>query len=128
MLHVHLSHLADRKLTLLLDYIESEWSKNVRDRFLEDMLDSFNRIAHHPESCPKSSEFPNLYKCVVSEQTSYFYRINISDIEIITVFDNRQDPISIATILEEQADEHPLEKAYTEISQKHRASLDKLAD
>jgi hypothetical protein len=92
------------------------------------MLDSFNRIAHHPESCPKSSEFPNLYKCVVSEQTSYFYRINFSDIEIITVFDNRQDPISIATILEEQADEHPLEKAYTGISQKHRASLDKLAD
>jgi hypothetical protein len=91
------------------------------------MVNSFTRISHHPESCPKSSEFPNLYKCVVTEQTSYFYRIINNDIEIITVFDNRQDPTSIALVLEEQADEHPIKKAYPEISQKHRKSLDKLA-
>lgn len=96
MLNVYLSPLADRKLALLLDYLESEWSKNVRDQFLEKILTSFRRVAHHPESCSESKEFPNLYKCVVTEQTSYFYRINSNEIEIITVIDNRQDPESVA--------------------------------
>jgi len=47
-----------------------------------------------PDSCPKSSEFDNLYKCVVTKQTTFYYRIleEKNEIEIITVFDTRQNP------------------------------------
>ncbi len=100
MLKVYLSPLAEKKLSLLLDYIENEWAKKERDDFFEKILDSFNRVAIHPESCSKSQTFPDLFKCVVSKQTSFFYRYNSTDLEIITIFDNRQDPQKVKTELE----------------------------
>lgn len=35
-----------------------------------------------------------LYKCIVTKQTTFFYRINMKEkeIEIITFFDTRQNP------------------------------------
>ncbi|WP_442845354.1 hypothetical protein [Leeuwenhoekiella sp. H156] len=52
------------------------------------------QISINPESCPKSNEFGGIYKCVVSKQTSFYYRIlfNRREIEIITIFDTRQNP------------------------------------
>ena len=100
MLKVYLSPLAEKKLSLLLEHIEYEWAKKERDDFLEKIVNSFNRVANHPESSPKSQTFPDLFKCVVSKQTSFFYRFNSDDLEIITVFDNRQDPKKIETEIE----------------------------
>ncbi len=42
-------------------------------------------------------EFGGIYKCVVTKQTTFFYRINFikEEIEIITLFDTRQDPDSL---------------------------------
>jgi len=94
-LKVYLSPLADKKLSLLLDYIEHEWTAKERDEFREKIVNSFKRVAAHPESSPKSQTFPTLFKCVVSKHTSFFYRFNSEDLEIITVFDNRQDPYKI---------------------------------
>ncbi|MBP3193474.1 type II toxin-antitoxin system RelE/ParE family toxin [Natronogracilivirga saccharolytica] len=95
MLKVYLSPLAEKKLSLLLEFIEQQWAKKERDEFLQKVLNAFKRVATHPESCPKSDTFPNLFKCVVSKQTSFFYRFNSEELEIITVFDNRQDPHKI---------------------------------
>lgn len=92
MLKVYLSPLAEKKLSLLLDYVEQEWSKKERDELLEKILNSFLRVAAYPESSPKSQSFTDLHKCVLSKHTSYFYRFNSDELEIITVFDNRQNP------------------------------------
>lgn len=95
MLKVYLSPLAEKKLSLLLEYIEHKWTTKERDEFLKRILNSIGRVATHPESSPKSHTLPNIYKCVVSKHTSFFYRFNSEDLEIITVFDNRQDPYQI---------------------------------
>lgn len=49
----------------------------------------------HPKSCPESEEFKGLHKCVVTKHNSLFYRITDDEIEVITLFDNRQDPSSL---------------------------------
>jgi plasmid stabilization system protein ParE len=64
-LKVYLSPLAEKKLSLLLEYIEHEWTNKERNEFLEKILNSFHRVATYPESSPKSQAFPGLYKCVV---------------------------------------------------------------
>jgi hypothetical protein len=48
------------------------------------------QIAKMPESCPLSHKKKGVYKCLVSKQTSLFYRITAKEIEVITLFDNRQ--------------------------------------
>lgn len=93
---VFLSPLAEHKIALLLDYLESNWSAKSRTDFLTKLSKSFNQISNQPRSYPESTEFPNLYKCVVTKQTSYFYRITAEEIEVITLIDNRQDPDEIA--------------------------------
>jgi hypothetical protein len=39
-------------------------------------------------------EFGGIYKCVVTKQKTFFYLLNFAkeEIEIITLFDTRQDP------------------------------------
>jgi len=92
---VFLSPIAERKLELLLNYLETHWSRKIRDEFLSKLLKSFKQISKHPDSCPESKEFVNLFKCVVTKQTSFYYRIISTEIEIITITDNRQDPDKI---------------------------------
>lgn len=91
---VFLSELAESKLLKLSQYLLEEWNLKTRDKFISKLNDKIKQIAIQPDSCPKSSEFENLYKCVVTKQTTIFYRIiaERKEIEIITIFDTRQNP------------------------------------
>ena len=53
------------------------------------------QISNFPESCIESELFPDLRKCIVTKQTSFLYRIQSNEIEVITVFDNRSSFKSI---------------------------------
>jgi plasmid stabilization system protein ParE len=81
-----------RRLEKLLVYLESEWSLKVKNEFIEKLDRCVLFISQHPESFPVSEEFPGLYKCVVTKQTTLYYRIEEKEIQVITIFDNRQDP------------------------------------
>lgn len=94
-MRVFLSPLAEQKLEHLLLYLERKWSRKVRDEFLEKLNGKFQQIQSQPRSCKESDVFSNLFVCVVTSQTSFFYRIKNQEIEIITVIDNRQNPEQI---------------------------------
>ena len=91
---VFLSELAERKLLKLSEYLLENWNLKTRDKFIEKLTEKIKQISLQPESCPQSSEFKGLYKCVVTKQTTFYYRISIklNEIEIITIFDTRQNP------------------------------------
>lgn len=91
---VFLSQLAESKLLKLSDYLLENWGLRTRDKFIVTLTNKIKQIAIQPDSCPKSLEFENLYKCVVTKQTTFYYRIisNKNEIEIITIFDTRQNP------------------------------------
>ena len=71
-----------------------KWNLKTRDRFIQKLTEKINQISSQPDSCPKSKEFDGLYKCVVTKQTTLYYRIlhQSDEIEIITLFDTRQNP------------------------------------
>jgi len=91
---VFLSELAESKLLKLSDYLLENWNLKTRDKFIEKLSEKIKQISIQPQSCPESSEFKGLFKCVVTKQTSFYYRISIEqkEIEVITVFDTRQSP------------------------------------
>jgi len=91
---VFLSELAETKLLKLSEYLLENWNLKTRDKFISKLTEKIEQISIQPDSCPKSSEFENLYKCVVTKQTTFFYRIKAEkkEIEIITIFDTRQHP------------------------------------
>lgn len=89
---VFLSKSAEAKLLKLSEYLLENWNLKTRDKFIENFTEKVNQISLQPKSCPESTEFKGLFKCVVTKQTSFYYRINQNEIEIITVFDTRQRP------------------------------------
>lgn len=89
---VFLSLVADYKLEKLLEYIALGWGEKAKNDFLKKFVRHVKKVSTNPESCIRSTEFEGLYKCVVTKQTSFYYRIIPEAIEIITIVDNRQDP------------------------------------
>ena len=91
---VFLSDLAASKLLKLSDYLLENWNLKTRDKFIDKLSEKIKQISTHPQSCPESSEIKGLYKCVVTKQTTFYYRISfeLKEIEIITIFDTRQSP------------------------------------
>ncbi|MDH5476363.1 MAG: type II toxin-antitoxin system RelE/ParE family toxin [Cyclobacteriaceae bacterium] len=86
------SPTATRKLLVLLEYLENKWSEKVKKEFIEKLDKSILRITDFPKSCSESIEIKGLFKCVVTKQTSLFYRIKSKEIEVVTLFDTRQNP------------------------------------
>ena len=91
---MYLSKLAESKLLKLSEYLLEKWNLKTRDKFISKLTEKINQISLHPNSCPASSQFENLYKCVVTKQTTFYNRVNLDkkEIEIITIFDTRQHP------------------------------------
>ena len=91
---VYFSELAEKKLIDLCAYLLENWSLKVKNEFLTKLNDKIDQIISHPNSCPNSEEIKGLYKCVVTKQTTFYYRVNLKneEIEIISFFDTRANP------------------------------------
>jgi len=91
---VFFSELATTKLEELSQYLLKKWGAGVKNKFIEKLSDKIVQIQTHPKSCQKSNVAKNLYKCVVTKQTTFYYRINDlkQEIEVITFFDTRKHP------------------------------------
>ena len=92
---IRLSKLAAFKIEHLLYYLETEWSKSVRDDFLKSLSKSLERASEQPHAFPKSQLNDNLRKLVVTKQTTVLYSVKEDILFVVTVFDSRQDLIEI---------------------------------
>ncbi len=87
-----LSKRASRKLEKLLEYLETEWSTRVRNNFIKKLDRSLQIIKEKPESSTKSDRVSGLYKCVVTKQTTVYYKFDSKKLYVVAIFDTRQDP------------------------------------
>ncbi len=91
---IRLSKRAMKKLDSLLVYLENEWSTKVKHNFILKLDKSLKQIQKLPDSFPESEKIRGLRKCVVTKQTTVFYRYSDTSIDVISIFDNRQNPKS----------------------------------
>jgi len=76
----------------LLIYLYSEWGEDVTLRVVLEVEKSTFRIQNSPEQFPIVQKRHNVRRCVLSPQTSIFFKVKKDYIEISSVFDNRQNP------------------------------------
>jgi plasmid stabilization system protein ParE len=86
---------AEKSLFELFEYLEIKWSKKVKDKFISNLDKVIYLIQIEPETFPKSELNKNYRKCVLSKQTTIYYKFNTKRIEIIAFFDTRQNPNKI---------------------------------
>lgn len=90
-MRIYLSLEAQEQLTILLDYLEINWSIKVRDNFLKKLTHSLQVISSMPEAFPASEKMPNLRRCVITPQTILYYQVQVDAIEVVAIIDARRD-------------------------------------
>jgi plasmid stabilization system protein ParE len=86
------SPLAESDLSNILDYLGQNWEKKVTANFI-DLTDSFiNQISINPKQFPFINKRKGIRKCVLTKHNTLFYRDKRSTVEILRIYDTRQDP------------------------------------
>ena len=83
---------AEKRLIDLLDFLESKWSSKVREKFISKLEKSIYLIKNEPETFPKSAINTKIHKCVITKQTTLFYSYSTKRINVVSLFDTRQNP------------------------------------
>ena len=76
----------------LLEYLYGEWGEEITLGVTLEVEKAIFRIHNSPEHLPVVQKRRNVRRCVMSPQTSIFFKIKKDYIEISTLFDNRQSP------------------------------------
>lgn len=79
----------------IIDYLEIRWSKKELKKFSKLLDKKLESIKIRPQLYPQSNKSKGLRRCVLSKQTTIYYRLNEFEIRIISLFDNRQHPNKI---------------------------------
>lgn len=90
--HVILSPSAKDDIENISQYLNQEWGKNVLTKFLFKVKWIINQIVINPLQYPVINSKLKIRRCVITKQNTLFYRLVNGKIEIVRIFDNRQDP------------------------------------
>ncbi len=84
-----------RNLEVILEYLETNWTEKEVNSFKSKLGQLLETIRKFPTIFPASQAVPRLRKAVLSAQTTVFYEIKGESINLISLFDTRQDPSKI---------------------------------
>lgn len=88
---VVIAKTAERRLEDIFDYLVKKWSKKVKDEFIQKLDKNIEIISIQPEIFPESNKRKGLRRCVVTKHVTIFYKFNLKRIDVVTVFDTRQN-------------------------------------
>ena len=87
---VSFSPEANGRLAEIVSYLVNEWSQASAMKFLNILDHKIENIKLFPKSYPALNVNQKVRCCKVVKQISIYYRIHESEIEVVTLFDNRQ--------------------------------------
>lgn len=77
----------------ILLYIQEKWGDEKAVEFAEKVESLIQNIIKMPLMFPATEhEGKQIRRCVVSKQTSIYYKVEETSIDLITFYDNRQNP------------------------------------
>jgi plasmid stabilization system protein ParE len=97
---VVLTSIAEDDLENILDYLQSNWGQAVCSRFVLRFEEVCRLFSTSPEIYPQINRAKKIRKCTLTSQNTIYFRVKSNTVEIITIFDNRQDPAKLQTILQ----------------------------
>jgi plasmid stabilization system protein ParE len=89
---------AQNRLNAVFDYLESYWTPREVKKFAQRLDEALSLIIKFPFIYPASRQNSMVRRCVLTKQTSLYYKIDAEKILVITLFDNRQNPKKLKVI------------------------------
>ena len=82
----------------VLDHLAEEWTKREVENFVNEVESILEQIKSNPEMFEASRKKKNVRKGLITKQNTLYYRVKPrkKELELITFWDNRQDPMKLA--------------------------------
>lgn len=97
---VLLTPITKDDLENVLTYLFENWSKNVLENFLALYETKISIISYHPDRYPIIHQQSGLRKAVLTKHNIILYREKPEHIEIISIYDTRQDPVKLNKLID----------------------------
>lgn len=89
---------SEKDLEIILDYLDNEWDNNVAVKFLDLIEDLVEQISINPRQFLLIHKKLNIRKCVITKHNTLFYRNRIGQVELLRIYDTRQDPDKLSFV------------------------------
>lgn len=85
------SPLAENDFENILEYLEKKWGEKIAYQFIEISSIILRQISAKPKLFPLINKKLKIRRCVLTKHNSIYYRESTTQIEILRIFDTRQD-------------------------------------
>ena len=85
------SPLSEKDFEKIIDYLKRDWD-NVVEKFIDITDQLIYQISINPKQYPIINKSKRIRKCVITKHNTLFYRDRKDFIDILRIFDSRQDP------------------------------------
>ena len=89
------SPLSEKDFENILNYLKSNWNQKVAEKFIDITEQLIVEISINPKQYPVINKSRRIRKCVITKHNTLFYRDRKNFIDILRIFDTRQDPIKL---------------------------------
>lgn len=86
------SSLSENDFENILNYLDKKWGNQIAFDFIELTENLLNQIVINPKQFPVFYKRKKVRRCVLTKHNSLFYRDGKTKIEILRIYDTRQDP------------------------------------
>lgn len=86
---------ATKNLDSIISYLENNWTNKELTRFFTKLEKQLSILSIFPEAFPKSKKKSQVHRCVFIKQLTIYYTVENEHIVLLSIFDNRQNPIKI---------------------------------
>ena len=84
--------MAESDFDQVLEYLYRKWNQQVALQFIEIAEIVIHQVAANPKMFPVIHKGEKIRKCVITKHNTLFYREAKTQIEILRIYDTRQDP------------------------------------
>jgi plasmid stabilization system protein ParE len=86
------SPLSVNDFEIVLEYLHENWNEQVVMKYITEIESLLSNISKQPNLFPLVNKKLKVRKCVITKHNTLYYRIKENNIEIIRIFDTRQNP------------------------------------
>jgi plasmid stabilization system protein ParE len=83
---------SESDLLQIIDYLKEIWEVKVAAKFIDIIDEIINQISLNPRQFPLIQKKKKIRRCVITKHNSLYYRERKEFIDILRIYDNRQDP------------------------------------
>jgi plasmid stabilization system protein ParE len=86
------SQLSVNDFSIILQYLQENWDDQIVSRFIDITEALISQISNNPKQFPLINRRQKIRKCVITKHITLYYRERRDLIDILRIYDNRQDP------------------------------------